>query len=143
MDLPPPKYTTFEAFLQSTPRALIRNWCTQKAKHANRYKVMPGVPVERINTEDVWNLLIQAKGRCHYCNSLAVEKAPTDPITGKTLPWEQVGRRIGSVDHVIARLDSGRNHMSNLVWCCHWCNTHPSQRIKNAKDYGAVPEFPN
>lgn len=136
--IPAPKYLTFEAFIANTPLREIRSWCTKKAKRANRYQNFSANPDEKLTTDHVFEILKAAKGRCYYCNSLAVEGAPVDPLTGKTLPWELIGRRIGSLDHVIPRFSGGRNHSSNLVWCCHWCNTWPAERVSNATDHGAI-----
>jgi hypothetical protein len=67
-----------------------------------------------------------------YCGSLAVEHKP------KGAPWGHVGRRIGSLDHLIARIHGGTNTLDNLGWCCLWCNTWTSERRTGATDHGAV-----
>lgn len=83
-------------------------------------------------------MLTAAPGRCSYCGSLAVEGAPICQETRKPLPWAHIGRRIGSLDHVVAWIDGGPNTNDNLRWSCHWCNTWPSERIPGAKDQGAI-----
>lgn len=62
-------------------------------------------------------VLEAAKGRCESCGSLAVENRPSGP-NGKPLPWAQVGRRIGSLGHRVARFNGGSNAPGNLrlVW---------------------------
>src|SRR5919198_2039864 len=74
-----------------------------------------------------------AKGRCCYCGSLAVEKRPVDHPDRR---WDHVGRRIGSLEHVVPVVEGGRNTVENLAWCCLWCNTWPSERTPGATDHG-------
>lgn len=74
------------------------------------------------------------KGGAH-CGSLAVEKRPST-ATGQPLPWDAVGRRIGSLGHRIARFNRGTNALSNLCWSCLWCNTWPDDRKRGATDHG-------
>src|SRR5258707_4186324 len=76
-----------------------------------------------------------AQGRCAHCGALAVENRPSSP-TGVPLPWAQVGRRIGSLEHVRWRYGGGGNDLSNLAWCCLWCNTWPKERRRGATDHG-------
>jgi hypothetical protein len=99
---------------------------------------MSGARVTPTSVEAVLSVLITAEGRCHWCGSLAVEGRPSDSITGTPLPWTDVGRRIGSLDHIISRLDGGSNSIDNFAWACLWCNTWPAQRIKGATDHGAI-----
>lgn len=135
---PLPLWLTFEDFLAGTPTQEVRRWCSRKAARANRERLLSGRPTERITTDDVVSVLTAARGRCSYCGSLAVQAAPVHPETRKPLPWAHVGRRIGSLDHVVARIDGGPNANGNLRWSCHWCNTWPSERIPGAKDHGAI-----
>ena len=46
--------------------------------------------------------------------------------------WEQIDRRIGSLDYVVGR----ENRPDNLAWCCYWCNTWPQERRLQATDHG-------
>lgn len=85
---------------------------------------------------DIWGVLERAKGRCTYCNSLAVENRPSHPQKGSPLTWEHMGRRIGSLEHCEAYLDGRMNHPSNLRWACLWCNVHRHARIPGATDHG-------
>lgn len=137
-EVPLPLWPTFEAFLAGTPMREIRHWCSRKAKRANRERLLSGRPTERISTEDVVSVLTAACGRCSYCGSLAVQAAPMHPETRKPMPWGHIGRRIGSLDHIVARIDGGSNSVNNLCWSCHWCNTWPSERIPGATDHGAI-----
>lgn len=138
LEVPPPLWRTFEDFLAGTPMRDIRYWCGRKAVRANRDRLMSGRPKERITTDDVVSVLTGARGRCSHCGSLAVEGAPMHQETRKPLPWAHIGRRIGSLDHFVARIDGGPNTIDNLRWSCHWCNTWPSERIPGATDHGAI-----
>lgn len=89
-------------------------------------------PRPKITKHHVWALMSEAKGRCVYCGSLAVEHAPTKAGVGKLDGWAQIGRRIGSLDHVAGP----ENHPDNLAWCCLWCNTWPQERQQQATDHG-------
>lgn len=114
------------------------SWCQKKATRANRPRLMSGPPDVKITGADVWAVLEAAKGRCEYCRSLAVENRPAAP-NGKPLPWAQVGRRIGSLGHRLARFNGGSNASGNLTWACLWCNTWPSERRPVATDHGGIP----
>ena len=134
----PPVYVSWEDFLARTTPAGRMAWCQKKATRANRPRLMSGPPDVKITGVDVWAVLEAAKGRCAYCRSLAVENRPSGP-NGKPLPWAQVGRRIGSLGHRLARFNGGSNAPGNLTWICLWCNTWPSERRPGATDHGAVP----
>lgn len=90
----------------------------------------------RVSGLDVWALIEEAKGRCAYCHSLAVESRPSHPQTGAPLKWEHIGRRIGSLDHAEPFLDGRVNSPENLRWACLWCNTWPGERRPFAADHG-------
>lgn len=90
----------------------------------------------KLKGRDVWSLVERANGRCSYCSSLAVESRPSHPETGAPLAWEHVGRRVGSLEHVISYLDGRINHLSNLRWACLWCNVHPNARVPLAHNHG-------
>lgn len=137
-EIPLPLWLTFGDFLAGTPVREVRHWCGRKAARANRERLLSGRPMERITTDDVVSVLTAACGRCSYCGSLAVQMAPVHPETRKPMPWGHVGRRIGSLDHVVARVEGGSNSVSNLRWSCHWCNTWPGERIHGATDHGAI-----
>lgn len=137
-EIPLPLWLTFEAFLDGVPMREIRYWCGRKAERANRPRLMSGRPEQRITTDDVVSVLTTARGHCSYCGSLAVEGAPMCQETRRPLPWADIGRRIGSLDHVVARIDGGPNAIDNLRWCCYWCNAGPSERISGAMDHGAI-----
>jgi hypothetical protein len=100
---------------------------------------MSGAPDVFVTTDEVLSILTRARGRCHYCGSLAVENRPSNE-QGHPLPWEAVGRRIGSLSHIVSRVGGGSNSVDNLVWCCLWCNTWPNQRVPGALDYGAIQD---
>lgn len=134
---PDPVYVSWDDYLARTSEAERRRWCSMKARRANRERLMSGRPEDRLGWQDVWSVLVTAQGRCACCGSLAVEGRPSKP-NGAPAPWAPVGRRIGSLSHVVARIHGGQNVPSNLGWICLWCNTWPSERIPGATDHGAV-----
>lgn len=133
----PPVYVSWEDFLDRTTPVGRMIWCRQKAAKANTPRFMSGRPDVKITDLDVWAVMEAARGRCEYCGSLAVEKRPS-ALDGKPLPWAPVGRRIGSLDHRVARFDGGSNAPVNLAWTCLWCNTWPSERQPGAVDHGGI-----
>lgn len=133
----PPAYLSWENFLSQTKAAEVMAWCRAKAKKANGTRLMSGEPDAQITGEDVWGIMAAARGSCTYCGSLAVEKRPSTP-TGQPLSWEQAGRRIGSLSHVVSRFDGGTNTPGNLCWSCLWCNTHRSDGRLGATDHGGL-----
>jgi len=105
----------------------------------NRKRLLSKTAAWRGSVDVVWSVLSAARGRCAYCNSLAVERRPSHPITGAPVAWAQVGRRIGSLEHNRLRFGGGDNDIANLSWCCLWCNTWPSERRWEATDHGGLP----
>lgn len=132
---PPPEYVSWEDFLARVSPAVLVSWCRSKARKANPHRLMSGSPDDTITAADVWAVLAGARGKCHHCGSLALENRPSKP-NGAPLPWEAVGRRIGSLGHLISRFEGGANTRSNLVWSCLWCNTWPAERTEGATDHG-------
>lgn len=137
-DAPEPLYKSFDEFITKVPEHDIRKWCQSKAHKANRPRLMSGAPTYKITGQQVMDILFAARGRCCYCGSLCVEKAPTQ--NGKLAPWAHVGRRIGSLEHKVQRVEFGDNNVDNFAWCCNWCNTWPSERRKGATDHGGIHE---
>lgn len=133
----PPAYRSWDDYLARTNRSDLMAWCRAKAKKANAPRLMSEAPGDRLTGQDVWAIMEAAQGRCAYCGSLAVEKRPSTS-TGQPLPWEHVGRRIGSLSHVVSRFDGGSNAADNLCWSCLWCNTWPDERRRGATDHGGV-----
>jgi hypothetical protein len=133
---PPPRYASWNDFLTSTTPVECQRWCTLKAGKANRERLMSGRPEIKITAKQVWTVLHAAEGRCHHCGSLAVERRPS-AANGAPLPWNVVGRRIGSLGHLLSRFHGGTNTMDNLVWSCLWCNTWQTERTPGATDHGA------
>ena len=84
-DAPEPLYKSFEEFIAKVPERDIRKWCNTKASKANKPRLMSGPPAYKIMGQQVMDILIAARGRCCYCGSLCVEKAPT--IDKKLAPW--------------------------------------------------------
>ena len=134
---PPPVYASWSDFLERTTLAERRRWCAAKATKANGERLMSGIPEHKITTDDVLTILIRAEGRCVHCGSLAIERRPSQP-NGAPLPWSRVGRRIGSLAHIVSRFHGGANVSSNLAWSCLWCNTWPDERRPGATDRGAI-----
>lgn len=129
-------FRSWDDFLARTSEAERMRWCARKAKKANGWLPRPGEPKTLITARDVWSVLESAQGCCRYCGSLALERRPPGP-------WAEMGRRIGSLDHVKARYDGGVNAARNLVWACYWCNTWPQERRRGALDHGGYyPTMP-
>jgi len=137
---PAPAYMSWEDFLARTTDAGRMAWCRKKATRANRPRLMSGAPDVKITGADVRAVLEAARGRCEYCGSLAVENRPSGP-DGSPVAWSQVGRRVGSLGHRVARFNGGANAPGNLGWVCLWCNTWPSERRPGATDHGGIRPF--
>jgi hypothetical protein len=132
---PQPVYDSWTQFLNRTTVSERLRWCRAKAHKANSARLMSGPPDTKITAQDVWAVLEAAQGRCAHCGSLAVEHRPSS-AEGRPLPWEHVGRRIGSLGHKLARFNGGSNNPQNLRWSCLWCNTWPTERNPRAADHG-------
>ena len=162
-----PVYTSFADYMARTTRPERMGRCYQASKRSNRVhgclwsrplKCEPPhfaewltakcqgacgaearttcLNTDRVTGPDVWAIIEKAKGRCMYCRSLAVEQKPF--VDGRRLNrWADVGRRIGSLEHVDPYLlHGGINALSNLGWACLWCNVHNDQRIPFANNNG-------
>lgn len=105
-----PAFRDWSEFVDLTDPAELRRMCVRRMKVANRFRLMSGLPDALITPEDVWFAMSSARGRCRYCGSLAVEGRPSNPINGAPTSWDGVGRRIGSLDHVVPRLEGGRTY---------------------------------
>jgi hypothetical protein len=134
---PDARYKSWEEFVAEVPDREVRRWCCSKARGANKSRFMSGIQEYRITTQVVYDLIVGAKGRCRYCNSLCVERMPL--TNNKTLaPWGNIGRRIGSLGHMTALVNGGSNAIVNLCWSCMWCNTWPSERVWQAANHGGL-----
>lgn len=138
--VPPPVYASWKDYLARTSSAQRREWCARKRKVANRERLMSGKPDSLLTLNDVWAVLETARGRCSHCYSLALESRPSKP-NGTPLPWASIGRRIGSLGHVVSRFHGGSNSLENLAWSCVWCNAWQSERRPGATDHGGL--FPD
>lgn len=132
---PPPVFASWAEFLARTSRSDRMKRCYAAAKKANRKRLLSEMPLVRISGPEVWEIIAAARGRCLHCDSLAVENRPSNP-NGAPLPWAQIGRRIGSLEHLISRFEGGDNELYNLAWACLWCNTWPHERRRMAVDHG-------
>ncbi len=133
-----PKYTSWDDYLAQVPEKDRRAWCAQKAKHTGRKREhLDGAAHPPASTEAVMRVMEKTRGRCKYCLSLALEKRPSGP-DGRPASWDEVGRRIGSLDHIIPLVEGGDNSEENLAWCCLWCNTWPNERWPGATCHGAI-----
>jgi hypothetical protein len=132
---PKPRYLSFDDYRSCVTNAELRKKFNTHAKKANRQRLFSDAPKERLSGSDVWEIFAAAEGRCAHCGSLAVEGRPSR-ADGAPLPWEHIGRRIGSLEHLARRVDGGGNKLSNLVWACLWCNTWPEERRRGATDHG-------
>lgn len=136
----PPGYASWDDFLARTSPADRRKWAAAKAKKANSERLMSGRPTERIAADDILAVLESAQGRCTHCGSLAVERRPSGQ-DGRPLPWEAVGRRIGSLGHLTARVFGGANTPSNVAWSYLWCNTWPQERTPGrCRSWRSLPD---
>lgn len=134
-DLPQPMYDSWTQFLAQTTASERQRWCRAKARKANSARLMSGPPDTKITAQHVQAVLEAAQGQCAHCGSLAVEHRRSS-ADGSPLPWEHVGRRIGSLGHKLARFNGGSNNPQNLCWSCLWCNTWPTERRPGAADHG-------
>lgn len=133
-----PLYVSWGDYLEKTTPAQRRTYCAKKAVRANAPRYLSGPADVRVTADDIWSVIERRQGRCFYCGSLALEPAPLDPVTKHLSKWAQVGRRIGSLAHVEARILGGSNAVSNLDWACFWCNTWPDERRPGALDHGGI-----
>jgi hypothetical protein len=125
-DDPAPIYESWRDFLCKTPWPLLRRFCLDRARQANRPKfhregpgkgtVRSSNAEHRVEGYQVWRVMASAKGRCVHCGSLAVERQPPD---GR---WGRIGRRVGSLEHLVPLSRGGDNDSINLAWSCLWCN---------------------
>lgn len=130
-------FTSWEDFLTRTTKEERIRWCREKARKANQKRLLSESPTVKLTAEVVWEVLQSYKGHCRYCGSLALENRPSKP-DGTPLPWEHIGRRIGSLDHIVSRFAGGGNNHDNLAWACLWCNTWSKERKKIADDHGGL-----
>lgn len=131
-----PMFASWEDFLTRATGTQVRQMCHARTKKANAARLFSAAPERKLTARDVWDILAAARGRCVHCGSFCVERLPYDGSV--KLSWEQVGRRIGSVDHIASRVDGGGNKRENLAWACLWCNTWPSERQQGPTDHGGL-----
>ncbi len=112
-----------------------REYCHTRAKKANSKRLLSPEPIYNVTPWEVWHIIKEAKGRCAHCGSLAVEKRASNE-KGHPIPWSNVGRRVGSLGHHVARFHGGGNELNNLLWCCLWCNDWASERVAGATNHG-------
>ncbi|HEV3361660.1 MAG TPA: hypothetical protein VG247_32985 [Pseudonocardiaceae bacterium] len=133
---PPPTYTSWADYCAVTTLAERRARCVKIAGRSNQKRLLSVAPTTRLTGRDVLAVLEDARGRCVHCGSLAVEGRPSNPTTGGPIRWGHVGRRIGSLEHIVSRFTGGTNDPTNLAWSCLWCNTWPQERRAGATDHG-------
>jgi hypothetical protein len=132
---PPVQFQSFSEWCTRISFKEKRAWCNMIAKRANRKRLLSPAPNVKLTGRDVWGVLERARGRCEYCGSLALERRPSQP-NGAPLRWDYMGRRIGSLSHLVPRFHGGDNDVANLAWACLWCNTYESERIWGATNCG-------
>lgn len=130
-----PVFASWQDYLAKTTPAERRLRCRLTAKRANRQRLLSASVSIKLLEDDVWAVIEAAEGRCVHCRSLAVEARPSS-ANGAPLPWEHIGRRIGSLEHLRSRISGGDNHRENLAWACLWCNTWENERRPMADDHG-------
>ena len=134
----PPRFEGWEHYLATTTPTERRAMCASRTRKANARRLMSEAPQRIVTADDVWHVVETARGRCHHCGSLCLERLPYDPVTKKKLPWGHIGRRIGSLEHLVPRVRGGTNDPANLVWSCLWCNTWSCERVPGATDHGGL-----
>ncbi len=141
---PPAEFMSFNDWCVRTSVQEKRKYCQTRSQKANRKRLLSPKPTYNIKAWEVWHIIEDAKGRCAYCGSLAVEGRPSNE-KGHPIPWSNVGRRIGSLGHRTARFDGGGNEPDNLLWCCLWCNDWASQqRLPGSTNHGGYyPDEPD
>lgn len=75
-----------------------------------------------IRTEKRARIVRRDGGRCVWCGGVVYKhdgKGPTPPYAA-------------TLDHVVPRSQGGTNHHSNLVTCCHRCNSLRGDRDAEA-----------
>jgi hypothetical protein len=105
----PPIYRCWSHFLAKTSHAERMKKSRMKAKKANAVRLLSEAPEISVTAQEVWAIQEASEGRCFHCGSLAVEGRPSKPKTGAPLPWAQIGRRIGALDHLTTRFEGGGN----------------------------------
>lgn len=131
-----PLYANFEEFTEKANPEVIGRWLLNKSRKANAPRRNSTVKIQ-VSPEQILDIMFAAKGRCIYCDSLCVEKAPVTK-EGKLARWSSVGRRIGTLEHLQERQYRGDNNLENLAWCCYFCNSYPPGRILGAKNHGGI-----
>jgi hypothetical protein len=135
---PLPQFHTFAEYLERVPHQQIMAVCRRRAQKANADRLMSGPPARRVTADEVFAVMKTAQGRCCHCGSLCLESRPSK-ANGAPLPWANVGRRIGSLHHLVPRISGGDNDPANLAWSCLWCATWPTERRPGATDHGGLP----
>ena len=119
----PLRYTSWDHYLETTTPSERRAMCASRTQKANSRRLMSRAREQRVTADDIWTVVAAAMGRCAHCDSLCLERLPNDPATKKKRPWGHIGRRIGSLDHLVSRVSGGTNDPENLAWSCLWCNS--------------------
>jgi len=139
--LPKPAYSSWADYLAKTSWATLKERCSRFANRANRKRLLSDPAKHRVDSLQVWQVMRNARGRCHHCGSLAVEGRPSD-ANGSPIAWEHLGRRIGSLEHVMARSRGGDNEFSNLAWSCLLCNNWVAEEEqRQGKSWRGKPDF--
>jgi hypothetical protein len=131
-----PIFASWEDYICRTTERERRFRCQTIANKANKPRLLSGAVTTKTTAETVWQVIENARGRCIHCRSLCVENRPTVAGKGAPAPWAHVGRRVGSLEHLKARIQGGDNDRVNLAWSCLWCNTWPQERRAYATDHG-------
>lgn len=134
----PAMFADWPDYLTRTTLAERRKMCTGRTNRVNERIQVRASDEPRVTGDDIWQLVETAEGRCVHCGSLCLQSPPHDPVTGKKLPWGYIGRRIGSVTHLVRSADGGSNGLSNLTWSCLWCNDWRCERVVGATDHGGI-----
>jgi hypothetical protein len=141
---PAPLYQSWRDYLDTVSWTKLRRSCLERANQANKRKYHrdgPGKGVllssdakHRVEGYQVWRVMCAAKGRCMHCGSLAVEGIRPNRT------WGSIGRRVGSLEHILPLHRGGDNDFANLNWSCLWCNhlDREKERQKGLTAWGAL-----
>lgn len=132
--LPPIVFHTWDDFEHMNEADRLRRY-EEEAKATIQNGLLSRRARKHIDGQEVAIILRAARGRCHYCKSLAIESRPPNWQDTPSL-WAPIGRRIGMVAYQAVPSATSRKSVMSPIWCCLWCNTWPDERNANAVDHG-------
>jgi hypothetical protein len=131
---PPVRFRTWDNFVTMNESDRLQR-CEDEAKFASQNGFLPWHNPKHLDGQGVSLLLNAARGRCHYCKSLALESRPAEWEDAPSV-WTPIGRRIGTVAYDAEPGINGCKGTIRPIWCCLWCKTWPDERKAEAPDHG-------